>query len=63
MKKIYSISVVCLMVAAFVSCTGGKDIKPQPALGTRSVSIIEKEVLNSKILTKMEISTSTRTGD
>lgn len=40
------------MVAAFVSCTGGKDIKPQPALGTRSVSIIEKRGLKFKDLNK-----------
>jgi len=52
MKKFYSISVVCLMVAALVSCTGGKEIKPQPVLGTRSVTIIEKKGLKFKDLNK-----------
>ena len=52
MKKIYSISVVCLIMAALVSCTGGKEIKPQPVLGTRSVPIIEKRGLKFKDLNK-----------
>jgi beta-glucosidase len=52
MKKIYPISVVYLIVAALVSCTGGKEIKPQPVLGTRSVSVIEKGGLKFKDLNK-----------
>ncbi len=52
MKKIYSISVVCLIVAALVSCTGGKEIKPQPVLGARSAAIIEKRGLKFKDLNK-----------
>ena len=52
MKKIYSISVVCLIVAGLVSCTGGKETKPQPVLGTRSASIIEKRGLKFKDLNK-----------
>jgi len=52
MKKIYSISVVCLIVAGLVSCTGGKETKPQPVLGTRSVAIIEKHGLQFKDLNK-----------
>jgi len=52
MKKIYSISIVCLLVAGLVSCTGGKETKPQPVLGTRSVAIIEKHGLKFKDLNK-----------
>ncbi len=51
MKKIYSISVICLIVAVLVSCTG-KEKKPQPVLGTRSVAIIEKKGLKFKDLNK-----------
>lgn len=40
------------MVASLVSCTGGKETKPQPVLGTRSVSIIEKRGLKFKDLNK-----------
>lgn len=40
------------MVAAFLSCTGGKENKPQPLLGTRSASIIEKRGLKFKDLNK-----------
>jgi len=52
MKKIYSISVICLIVAGLVSCTGGKEKKPQPVLGKRSVTIIEKRGLKFKDLNK-----------
>ncbi len=52
MKKIYSISVVCLAMAVLVSCTGQKETKPQPVLGTRSVAIIEKKGLKFKDLNK-----------
>ena len=52
MKKIYSISVACLIVAGLVSCTGGKEKKPQPVLGTRSVTIIEKSGLKFKDLNR-----------
>jgi beta-glucosidase len=52
MKNIYSISVMCLIVAGLVSCTGSKEKKPQPVLGTRSVTIIEKGGLKFKDLNK-----------
>jgi len=52
MKKIYSVSVVCLLVTVLASCTGGKEIKPQPLLGTRSAAIIEKRGLKFKDLNK-----------
>jgi beta-glucosidase len=52
MKKIYTISVVCLIVAVLVSCTSRKETKPQPVLGTRSVAIIEKRGLKFKDLNK-----------
>jgi beta-glucosidase len=52
MKKIYAISVICFIVAVLVSCTGGKEKKPQPVLGTRSVTIIEKRGLKFKDLNK-----------
>ncbi len=52
MKKIYAISVVCLIMAVLVSCTGGKETKPQPVLGTRSAAIIEKRGLKFKDLNK-----------
>ncbi|MCX6332914.1 MAG: glycoside hydrolase family 3 protein, partial [Bacteroidia bacterium] len=51
MKKIYSTSVICLILAVLVSCTG-KENKPQPVLGTRSVAIIEKRGLKFKDLNK-----------
>jgi beta-glucosidase len=51
MKKIYPISVICLIVAVLVSCTG-KEKKSQPVLGTRSVAIIEKRGLKFKDLNK-----------
>jgi beta-glucosidase len=52
MKKTYSISVVCLILAVLLSCTSGKETKPQPVLGTRSVAIIEKRGLKFKDLNK-----------
>lgn len=51
MKKIYSISFIVLIVAVLISCTG-KENKPQPVLGTRSVAIIEKKGLKFKDLNK-----------
>ena len=52
MRKIYAISVICLIMAVLVSCTSGKETKPQPVLGTRSVAIIEKRGLKFKDLNK-----------
>jgi beta-glucosidase len=52
MRKTYAISVICLLVAVMVSCTSGKETKPQPVLGTRSVTIIEKRGLKFKDLNK-----------
>jgi beta-glucosidase len=51
MEKIYSTSVICLIVAVLVSCTG-KEEKPQPVLEKRSVAIIEKKGLKFKDLNK-----------
>jgi beta-glucosidase len=51
MKKISLISSICLMMAVLVSCTI-KEKKPQPVLGTRSVTIIEKNGLKFKDLNK-----------
>ncbi len=39
-------------MAVLVSCTGGNEKKPQPVLGTRSVTIIEKRGLKFKDLNK-----------
>jgi beta-glucosidase len=52
MKKIYTIFVICLIVAVLDSCSGGKEKKPQPVLGIRSVTIIEKRGLKFKDLNK-----------
>lgn len=52
MKKINRISISCLIVVMLVSCTGEKVMKPQPVLGTRSVTIIEKRGLKFKDLNK-----------
>ena len=52
MRKIYSITFVCLMVAGLLSCTDDKEKKSQPVLGTRSVTIIEKRGLKFKDLNK-----------
>jgi beta-glucosidase len=41
-----------MAVTLLVSCTGGKETKPQPVLGSRSVSIIEKRGLKFKDLNK-----------
>jgi beta-glucosidase len=51
MKKIYSISAICVMLALLASCTS-KEKRPQPVLGTRSVTIIEKRGLKFKDLNK-----------
>jgi beta-glucosidase len=52
MKNIRTIPVVCLMLATLMSCNSGKETKPQPVLGTRSVAIIEKHGLKFKDLNK-----------
>ena len=52
MKKTYAISVICLIMAVLISCSSGKETKPQPVLGTRSVAIIEKHGLQFKDLNK-----------
>jgi beta-glucosidase len=52
MKKIYEVSVICLLVAVLVSCNGGKEKQQQPVLGYRSVKIIEKHGLKFKDLNK-----------
>jgi beta-glucosidase len=51
MKKIYSASLICLILAVLGSCTG-KENRPQPVLGARSVAIIEKRNLKFKDLNK-----------
>jgi beta-glucosidase len=51
MKKTHSISIICLILAVLVSCTG-KEKKPQPVLGTRSAAIIEKRGLKFRDLNK-----------
>lgn len=52
MKKNHALSIICLLVTTLVSCTGGKEKKPQPVLGYRSVTIIEKHGLKFKDLNK-----------
>ena len=53
MKNNYAILMIFLLVVAvLISCTAGKDKIPQPALGTRSVTIIEKHGLKFKDLNK-----------
>jgi beta-glucosidase len=53
MKSNYSIFTICLVAAVlFFSCNSGKETKPQPVLGTRSVSILEKRGLKFKDLNK-----------
>ena len=51
MKNIYSVLALCLTIAVLASCKG-KETKPQPVLGTRSVAIIEKKGLKFKDLNK-----------
>jgi beta-glucosidase len=51
MKKISSIYAICLIMALLFACTS-KENKPQPVLGTRSASIIEKRGLKFKDLNK-----------
>lgn len=52
MKALSSFSAFCLIMAGMISCTGGKETKPQPVLGTRSVAIISKSGLQFKDLNK-----------
>jgi len=53
MKKYPAILITCILVIIFlVSCTGGKETKQQPVLGTRSVEIIEKNGLQFKDLNR-----------
>src|SRR5512133_1942085 len=49
-KSILAITLIVIVLAA--SCTAGKDQKPQPVLGTRSVTIIEKRGLKFRDLNK-----------
>ena len=51
MKKVFAISIICLLLAVLVSCTS-KEKKPQPVLGYRTVKIIEKQGLKFKDLNK-----------
>ncbi len=51
MKKTCLISAFCLIVTVLISCNG-KETKPQPVLGVRSVAIIEKRGLKFKDLNK-----------
>jgi beta-glucosidase len=52
MKKFLSVYLVCLIVAAAISCSGEKEKKSQPDLGVRSVKIIEKNGLKFKDLNR-----------
>ncbi|MGD0340470.1 MAG: hypothetical protein ABSA76_02005, partial [Bacteroidales bacterium] len=53
MKKIYLILMIFLPVSAgIISCSTGKETKPQPVLGNRSVAIIQKHGLKFKDLNK-----------
>jgi beta-glucosidase len=53
MKNNYAIFVIALLTVTIIfSCTNAKDKKPQPVLGTRSVTIIEKHGLKFKDLNK-----------
>lgn len=53
MKINQTIPVISFLVMALAaSCTTGKDQKPQPALGTRTVTIIEKRGLKFKDLNR-----------
>jgi hypothetical protein len=46
MKSITAILLIAIMgIFGTTSCTSEKDTKPQPVLGTRSVTIIEKDGL------------------
>ncbi len=53
MKRLNSILAFSLMLmVGITSCSSGKDEKPQPVLGTRSVGLIEKRGLKFKDLNK-----------
>ena len=53
MKKNVTILIASILVIIMLaSCAGGKETKPQPVLGTRSVAIIEKRGLKFKDLNK-----------
>jgi len=53
MKNYSGILIACVLVITFlVSCTGVKETKKQPEIGTRSVSIIEEDGLQFKDLNK-----------
>jgi len=53
MKKNHSISVIIIIaVIGFSSCTSGANKKQQPVLGTRTISIIEKNGLKFRDLNK-----------
>jgi beta-glucosidase len=51
MKKLCSISIICLLLAVLISCTR-IETKTQPVLGTRSAAIIEKHGLKFRDLNK-----------
>lgn len=52
MKSSYLISLMCFLLLLQSSCTGKREEKPQPYLGTRSAVIIEKRGLKFKDLNK-----------
>src|SRR5512138_2360348 len=53
MKNNHLLSLLALaLTASLVSCNSGKESKPQPVLGTRSVAIIEKRGLKFRDLNK-----------
>ena len=52
MKKVLTISLILCLVTVFLSFTGVKEKKPQPVLGTRSVTIVQKNGLKFKDLNK-----------
>ena len=53
MKSITAVLLIALLGAfGIISCTSKKDTKPQPVLGTRSATIIEKDGLKFRDLNK-----------
>jgi|WetSurMetagenome_2_1015567.scaffolds.fasta_scaffold00021_6 beta-glucosidase len=53
MKNNWTLLCVCILAAIFfVSCTGGKNTTPQPALGMRSATVLQKHGLKFKDLNK-----------
>ena len=53
MKSITAVLLIALLgIFGITSCTSEKDTKPQPVLGTRSVTIIEKDGLKFRDLNK-----------